>query len=206
MPKLTDLEYDTLKEIATIGAGNASGALSQMIDQKVKVEVPDLKVLSVEEVPEIMGKAEQVMTVVLLKIIGDAPGTMLLLLNPNDAARLASLLTKRKKRQAAVLDEIDRSALREVGNILAGSSLNALSGFLKMNLLQSIPDTATDMLRAVINSIVAELGEKTEDVLVLETSLTATESGVSGKLYFLFDPASTEKILAATRSKIGLQQ
>lgn len=176
-----------------------------MIHERVDVTVPDLKLVPVEKVTEIMGDPEQLMTVVFVKVVGDAPGVTLLLFVPSDAGRLASLLHKQEKNQRQFLDEMDYSALRELCNILSGASLSALANFLDMKLLQSIPYTATDMLGAVVNTIVADLGEVTEEVLILEVSFSAKESGLAGDVYFLFDPSSTEKILAATRKKIQSQ-
>src|SRR4051794_9461797 len=85
---LTDLERDMLKEVAGIGGGHAIGPLSQMIGQAVQVKVPDLQLIPVEEVSDLMGHAEQMTTVVIIKILGDANGVIVLVLGPDDAAKL----------------------------------------------------------------------------------------------------------------------
>lgn len=201
MNELKELEEDILIEIATIGSGNASMALSKMLNKKFEVKVPKLEVVPIEKISEIMGDSEQLITVVLIKIIGDVPGTMMLLFSPENAVKLAKQLTNRIKNDG-ILDEADRSALKEVGNILSGSALNALADFLGFTLVQSIPDIATDMLSAVINTIIAQLGETADKVLLLETVFQDEVDTVKGKYYLLFDPKSTQVILDGVKKKI----
>jgi len=202
MGELGEMEKDILIEIATIGSGNASMALSKMLNKKFDVKVPSLQLIPVEKISEMMGNSEKIITVVLIKIIGDVPGTMMLLFDPENAIKLAEQLTNRVKKDG-ILDEADRSALKELGNILSGSALNALADFLDFILVQSIPDIATDMLSAVINTITAELGESADKILVLETVFRDEIDTVEGKYYLLFDPKATQAILDAVKKKIS---
>jgi len=204
MPQnLTDQEKDELKEVINIGAGNASTALSQMVDKKVMIKVPRAYVDKIEKIPELLGNTEEVMTVVLLKILGEIPGIMLLMFPPQSALELAGLLTQHHKKDIKVLDEMDRSALREVGNILSGASMTALSKFLDMNILQSVPEAATDMLGSVVDSILVDIGKTSETVLVFKVNFQVEGDSIQGNLFFLFDPKSTSKILEITKQKVN---
>lgn len=203
MQNINNLEKDQLVEIINIGAGNASTALSQMIAKKIEINVPKAYIDKVEKISQFIGRSEKIMTVILLKILGDAPGTMLLIFDPKSALKLASQLTKRPKKDIQVLDEIDRSALREVGNIISGASMTALSNFLGLNILQSVPESATDMLGAVLDSILADIGQNSETVLVFEVNFSVINENINGQLFFLFDPKSTAKILEITKKKVS---
>lgn len=198
---LTESERDQLIEVVNIGAGNASTALSQLVGKKVSIEVPEAFIDKVENTFDFLGKSESIMTVVLLKILGDAPGIMLLIFPPESALALAGLLTKKRKKDIKILDEMDRSALREVGNILSGASMNALSKFLNMNIIQSVPETATDMLGSVVDSILAEIGKDSDIILIFKVNFFIGNKMVEGNLFFLFDPKSTAKILEVTKKK-----
>lgn len=196
--KLTSFEKDQLVEIINIGASNASTALSQMVGRQVRASIPEGFVDHAEKIPEFIGKSEKVVTVVLLKVLGDIFGTALLVFPSQGALKLAKLLVN-SQRKELVLDELDRSALREVGNILLGASLSALSKFLDMNILQSVPDIATDMLGSVIDSVIAEMGKASDIILGFKVQLSIEED--SGKdeiqlqLFFVFDTGTTKKIL-----------
>ena len=186
-------ELDILREIATIGAGSASRALGKVVGQVVDVQVPSVQLVPIEKVPDVMGAADQVTTVIQVKIIGDVSGVVILFLNPKDGVAL----TKDASQGQPI------SFLEEITNIIAGAALAALGNFLEMNLLQSIPGSASDMLRALINEIVTELGSEVENILILEARFVIGAAQTQGRIYFLFDSVSTEKILTAARRKIG---
>lgn len=205
--KLTSFEKDQLVEVINIGASNASNALSQMIGLQVMVNVPEGFVDRVEKIPSFIGESERVMTVVLLKVLGDISGTALLVFPPKSALKLANLLVKKHQGEDRVLDELDRSALREVGNILLGASLTALSKFLDMNILQSVPDLATDMLGSVIDSVIAEMGEASDIILGFKVNLLVEDESekdrIDLQLFFVFDPRATAKILEKAKKKLS---
>lgn len=203
LQKLTDFEKDQLIEVVNIGAGNASTALSQLAGKGVEINVPNVFIDRVEKVPQILGEPEKIMTAVLLRLLGDAPGIMLLMFPPESALNLAGLLTKSHKKNIKVLDEIDRSALREVGNILSGAGMTALSKFLDINILQSVPDAATDMLGSVVDTVLAEIGKESDVVLLFKVTFDVKGEPIKGRLFFLFDPKATTKILIAAKAKIN---
>lgn len=184
---LTDIEHDALKEVMSIGAGNASASLSKLIKQDVAFTVPNLWLIPIEEVSGLMGGIEQVMTILAIKMTDGISGIALFLLTNEDAARLAGALSSQEK----------NSVLEEIFNIIVGSSLTALANFLRLSFRQSIPASASDMLRAVINEVVAQMGEQTNKVLLLKANIKIEAIAVTGDLYFLFDPASSKKMLAS---------
>jgi chemotaxis protein CheC len=192
MQKLSTLEHDILTEVATMGFAHAAGSVTRMLKQKVSVNVPKLEIIQLEKVPGLMGEPEQTMTVVIVKIKGDAAGIIMLIMTPENAALLVSEIA------AGQAD----SALEEVVNIFSGASLGALTRFLGISLMQSIPGSATDMLRAVINEAMSGFGEKVHEVLLLTVDFTVANLNAAGKLYFIFDDTSTEKIIAACQKQI----
>jgi len=192
-PLLTPLERDMLTEVATLGASRAAGSIARIVHHNVDIDVPQITLLPLEEVPATMGEAEQDMTVVLIKIIGDATGTILMILTPENANRLVT----------AIAPGMEASALEEIANIFSGRALGALSKFLGLKLLQTIPDTATDMLRAIINEVTSELGTQEDNVLLMSVGFTVTALGVKGALYYTFDTVSTQQIILKCKQHAG---
>jgi len=192
---LSAFSRDSLKEVMNIGAGNAATALSQMTGTPVDITTPRLELLKVEDVTEFTGKPDTIMSVVLVKVLGDAPGVMMMMFPKESALKIAHLLMRQSH---TMLDEMDRTALREVGNVLAGCCLTALSNFLKLNMIQSVPNTATDMVGALLSNVLADLGQANQEVLISEVHFHIPTLDINGGLFFIFDPKSTEKILKAT--------
>ena len=205
---ISQFEKDQLIEVINIGASKAATALASMIGgKKVLIQPPEAFIDSAEKAPAFVGKLQEVETVVLLKFLGDVPGIMMLSFSPQAALKLASFLTQGHKKQLPVLDEMDRSALCEAGNVLSGSAIASLSKFLDLNILQSVPDTATDMLGSIIDAVVVEMAENSGIILAFRVKLTIIDDGkedIPGQLFFMFEPKSTDKILAALKKKFSI--
>ena len=201
--KLTELQIDALKEASTIGSGHAVTALSQLLDKKIMITVPEVKVIPVREVPEILGDPEAPVTAACLRILGDASGHILLLFPQSSALALVDLLLKQPIGSTKVLSEMGESVLKEVGNILTGSYLCALTEFLGISLLHSVPSLAFDMIGAILDSIVIEMQQGTNYALCIETEFMETNTSlVKGYFLLIPDPSSLRLILKALSTKI----
>ena len=139
---LSPMQLDALREIGNIGAGNAATALSQIINRKIDMSVPRLNILPLSEVPDVVGGADTMVAGVYLRVFGPAPSSILFLLPRDSAFSLVDMAMGRERGTTDILNAMDESALMEIGNILAGSFLNALSYFTKMTLLPSLPALA----------------------------------------------------------------
>lgn len=197
--RLDALQLDALREIGNVGAGNAATALSQLIDQKIKMSVPKVSVAPIGDVPDLVGGAETPVAGVFLRVFGEAPGSILFLMPRNSAYALVDMLMQRSDRKDYVMTEMDESALKEIGNILAGAYLNALAHFTRITLLPSIPALAIDMAGAILSLILIQLGQVGDYALVIETEFSA-ETGnddVRGHFFLIPDPGSLSIILEA---------
>jgi chemotaxis protein CheC len=195
---ITDYELDQLKESINIGASHASTALNQMIGRRVDITVPDVSVNTIEKAIEYVGQSDKVTTTILLEVLGEATGMMFFLLPGKSGNRLSHMITK-SPTQNDVLSEYDRSALREVGNILSGAFLTALSNFLGVSMLHSVSEVVTDMLGSIINSVVAQLGKTSDVALIFKVNMKIEGEDICAQLYFMADPVFTGKILELTK-------
>jgi chemotaxis protein CheC len=196
--KLSSLQLDALKEVGNVGAGNAATALSQIINRKIDMTVPKVAILPLGDVPDVVGGPEIMVAGVYLRVFGPAPSSILFLLPRESAFALVDMLMGRERGLTDHLDSMDESALLEIGNILAGAYLNALSFFTKFTLLPSIPALAMDMAGAILSVILSQLGQMGDHALVIETEFsTEGDGGVKGHFFLIPDPGSLGTILAA---------
>lgn len=196
--RLSALQLDALREIGNVGAGNAATALSQVINRKIDMSVPKVSILPLGEVPDVVGGPDVMVAGVFLRVFGPAPGSILFLL-PRDSAfyLVDTIMGRGEGNMTTTLNPMDESALMEIGNILAGAYLNALSHFTNLTLLQSIPALAVDMAGAILSIILAQLGQLGDYALVIETQFTTENDGVKGHFFLIPDPGSLQTILAA---------
>jgi chemotaxis protein CheC len=198
---LKELQLDALKEVANIGAGHAATALSQLTDRRIMINVPEIEITRLEDVPQTFGDPEAVVAAVLMHVLGDLTGRTLLLLPEENARLLCDLLLRRPAGTTETIGPLEESSLKEAGNILAGAYLNALSDFMGMMLLPSVPSLVVDLSGAVLTTAFLNFGQDRDFVFCVETNFHFTEAGraLSGYFLLLPDLASLRAIFEAIR-------
>ena len=195
--ELSSQYFDVLKEIGNIGAGNATTALAQMMGGKIDMSVPQVKLLDFKDVGDMMGGAEQIMAGIYLKVEGDIDGSIMFLLEQNSARHLVSKMMMQEETDSdEPLDEIQMSALKEVGNIIAGSYLNSLAQMTNLKMIPSVPYLAIDMAGAILSVPAIEFGVMGDSMLLIETQFF-DEIKLSGYFILLPDLEGYAKILKA---------
>jgi len=195
--ELSSQYFDVLKEIGNIGAGNATTALAQMMGGKIDMSVPQVKLLDFKDVGDMMGGAEQIMAGIYLKVEGDIDGSIMFLLEQSSARHLVSKMMMQEETDTdEPLDEIQMSALKEVGNIIAGSYLNSLAQMTNLKMIPSVPYLAIDMAGAILSVPAIEFGVMGDSMLLIETQFF-DEIKLSGYFILLPDLDGYAKILKA---------
>jgi chemotaxis protein CheC len=175
-----DVQLDALRELANIGAGNASTALSGMLGRPVDLKVPDARVVPMTQAVEELGAPESEVTGIALGVLGDMPSIVLMLLAPADAESICRLLGLEPDSEYA------ESALGEIGNVVGTSYLNALSGMTGLELEPTPPATATDMLGSLVQTVLASRAAVSDSALLLDSSMVVEGEGCS--IVFLLSP------------------
>jgi chemotaxis protein CheC len=198
---LKELQLDALREVENIGAGHAATALSQMTNRRIMISVPRISVIRLEEVAELLGDPSEVVAAILLHMLGDLTGRTLLVFPETSARRLCDLLLGRKEGTTSEFKELEKSSLKEAGNILCGAYMNALSTFMGMMLLPSVPSLVIDSASAVLTSTYLNFGTDRDYVFCVETAFdfAAEESKLRGHFLLVPDFASLRAILQAVR-------
>jgi chemotaxis protein CheC len=186
----TALQLDALRELANIGSGTASTALSTLLGRSVDISVPNAKALPFAEAVEAAGPAEQDVTGIVLGIVGDMNGTVLLLVPPADADAMCRMLGVEPD------DAVALSALGEIGNIVGTSYINALAGMTGMDLEPTPPATATDMLGALVASVLAGHAHAGDTALMLDSNLVVEGDDCSVSFLLVPDQGGVATLLA----------
>jgi chemotaxis protein CheC len=190
----TDLQLDALRELANIGSGTASTSLSGMLGRPVDISVPAAAALTFADAIDSLGSAEEEVTGVVLGVMGEMEGIVLLLMRVADAAGLCNLLGVEAD------SEMGQSALGEIGNIVGTSYINALAQMTGLEIEPSPPQAATDMLGAIVASVLAGVAGAEDVALVLDSDLEV--EGEDCSLSFLMLP--TRDGVAELLNRLGL--
>ncbi|HNV71702.1 MAG TPA: chemotaxis protein CheC [Candidatus Ozemobacteraceae bacterium] len=188
-------QLDALREIGNIGSGNAATALAQFLNRKIDMDVPQAKILPINQIPGLFGGPEARVLGIYLKVLGSITGRFMLMIPEVTAIRMLNILIPGCEiTSGQQMGDMERSCMREIGNILAGSFLNALSGLTNVPVLCSLPTLAFDMAGALLDTVVGEMIAYSDDVLMIETSFFDDNQDLRMHIFLMPDAESIQKL------------
>jgi chemotaxis protein CheC len=199
--ELNEVERDALREVANIGAGHAATALSQMTERVIMINVPEVNIRRLEEVAELLGPPDTVVAAVAMHMMGDLTGQTMVILPIGAARTLCDLLLRKTVGTTGEFGEMEESSLKETGNILTSAYLNALSDFMGMMLVPSVPGLVTDYAGAVLTTAHLNFGRERDVVFCVDTAFRVEGAPelLRGEFLLLPDTASLTAIFDAIR-------
>ncbi|WP_456475151.1 chemotaxis protein CheC [Candidatus Pyrohabitans sp.] len=199
---LTQLERDMLLEVGSMGASHAANSLADMTNTKVEIDVPALEIKPVEELLATEG-VEELVAGVYVELHGDIDGVILMLLDITSALELVAQITGMPP-ESEELSDMEVSVIQEVGNIMASHFSNALSDFLELKILPAPPALAVDMGMAILDFIMVEQAQKTDDAILFKTRFMFHQKHIAGKIFLMPEPESLDRIISLLREKVGM--
>ena len=165
--ELSSLELDTLKEIGSIGTGNAATSLSSLIGKPVRIKQPEVRIMEYNEAIEWIGGPEPITAGVLVGMGGQISGIMLSVQQLDFVNLVLESMMGKTIQDYMELGEMERSALTEVGNIMISTFINALSGLADINIDLTVPAFTVDMQGAIITVPMAEYGGQSNYIMTI---------------------------------------
>ena len=165
--ELNSWELDALKEIGSIGTGNAATALSSMIGKQVRIEVPEVRIMGYNEAIDWIGGPEEITAGVLVRISGQISGIMLSVQQLDFVNLVLGSMLNKHVEDYDGLHEMECSALIEVGNIMISTFINALSGLSGISIELTVPAFTVDMQGAIMTVPMAEYGGQSDYIMTI---------------------------------------
>ena len=165
--ELNVLELDTVREIGSIGTGNAATALSSMLGCEVRIDVPEVRIMGYNEAIDWIGGPEVITAGVVVRMGGEVNGIMLSVQQIEFVNLVLGHMVGREIEDYSQLTELDRSALVEVGNIMISTFINALSGLADLTIQVTVPAFAVDMQGAILTVPMAEFGGQSDYIMTI---------------------------------------
>ena len=199
---LDSAQMDSLQELANIGAAHSATTLSQMVNSQIDMSVPEINVVDISQVGEFLG--DEMTTMVIFELQGDVPhGGYLVLHFPRESAiRTANILLGGSQNLDHPLNEMDQSAILEVGNIMISAFLTASSDLLGFMMLPSPPHLIVDMAHAAITSLIAQMTVEVDDVILFRIKLNAPDQNISGNILIFLEVSMLQKVADRLRELV----
>ena len=191
---VNSMYFDVLKEIGNIGAGNATTAIANMLGLKIDMKVPNVALLTFQELTTAICPEEEVVVAIFLEVTEDIDGSMMFIMQRESARYLVNILMMKQGEESLEFDEMEQSALKEIGNIIAGSYLNALSTLTNLKIAPSIPYLSIDMAASILSVPAIMFGKYGDNALMISTEF-GDDVKIDGHFILLPEPDSYDQIL-----------
>lgn len=191
------MHRDVLKEISNIGAGNAATAFASMVGNRIDMKVPNISLVALSDVPELIGGAETPVVAVYFRVEGELASSLLFVLKVRGAGKLLHLFLGTKVKVDHQMNLLEQSTLGEIGNILSSSYLGALSSFTGLSFSLSTPALAMDMAGAIINIALLPISEIANEAFIVENVFYDGDNEVYSHFFLLPDPQTFSAVFSA---------
>ncbi len=192
--RLSEVQADAIQELGNIGAAHAATTLSQMLGSTIEMSVPAIRVVDLSQLGDYMGEESAAM--VVFELQGDIPhgGYILFYITRESAVRLTNTMLGSTEMNRP-FTEMDESALLEVGNIMVSAFLDATAELLGFVMLPSPPSLTIDMAHAAMQSLIAQMQEETNEVLLFSTELVCEEYRIDSDIIMMPEISTLVKMV-----------
>lgn len=198
--ELQDMHLDVLKEIGNIGSGNAASALSTMLNCETDISVPDVKLLNFDDAVNFLGGPENVAIGMLVNLTGDITGMMLYVLQHSCASQMTSAIFGSEISDLINMNEMERSFIGEVGNIMSASYINAIASLTGLTIDISVPQMSVDMVGAILSVPAIQFAQIGDKVLFIDDSFVIGGCEVKSNMILVPEMSSLELLF----NKLGV--
>ena len=188
--EMNALELDILKEIGSIGGGNAATALSSMLSAKVNMTLPRAEILEFNEAIEKMGDPENVVAAIFVEMSGEIQGIMLFILPQEFSDDILFRMLGKTRVELLELEEIDASVLTEIGNIVISSYVTALSSLTNVEVELSVPQFTVNMLGGILSVPIAMMGQHSDRIMMVTGEFRIDDKALNSGMLLLPDVES----------------
>jgi chemotaxis protein CheC len=194
---LNDQEKDALKEVGNMGIGHAATALAKMINKKIDISLPNIRIIRADQAFE---KYEKDIIASEMEVTGDLTGTSIMVFPKETGLKLVDKLYFRNPGETKEMDEDAKSAFNETANVIGGAYLNSLAKFLSISLFPKPPlfynGTIQDLKQNIANTDVF-------NIVSIETDLKTDDENINGSFLLIFDQASLLGLVEKLKKAIG---
>ncbi len=196
LDNVNEMYLDVFKEIGNIGSGNATTAIANMINATIDMKVPKVELMEASKLGGAICPEEETIVGIFLEVTKDITGSMMFLLRMDAARYLVNKLLGMDKENDQTFDEMELSVLKEIGNIIAGSYLSAISNMTNLVIAPSVPYISVDMAAAILSVPAIEFGQYGDNALLIETEF-GDDVMVNGYFILMPEQDSYVKILSS---------
>jgi len=190
---LSEMQIEAMKEVGNIGAGHAATALSEMLNEPVQIGTPTVEILPFADLASRVSRTGRVVSVVHFHVFGDAPAQIVVLFDETQARSFVDIFMGQCGDEV-ISPQIVESTIKEVGNIIGGAYLSALSSLTGVTLIASVPTVSTGTAQSAFLALMDVPPD--QDVFYVQTGFEKDRPVISGEFILIPEAASIAPLLS----------
>lgn len=183
---------DALTEIINVGVGRAAASLNEMLESHVRLQVPDVRVISQQEIDAIDSFVKEDVSAVKLDFEGFLSGMSSLVFSMESASKLVAILTG-EELGSPDLDPLKTETLNEVGNIVLNCVMGSVGNMLEKNLFYSLPSYMED----TVSNLIRQNIETSGAIVIARAIFNVERHDIEGNIILVFELSSFDSLLSA---------
>lgn len=197
---LNNIEIDALNEVANIGIGSASIALSNIFRKKVSVNLPNLKVAHPSDIAKYICKEKEMIVGMYSKLKEGLDGDLMMLIPIKSALDITSFFSK-KKTGNMNLSNKDEFIIKKIVMAIYISYLSSLAKFFEKKIIFDPPNLICALPESILNFTMMRLGN-IQTILIIKLEFDIENTNIKGDFTLLFTIDSSTPLVTLIRSKI----
>lgn len=198
---MNELQFDVMREIGNIGAGNACTALSVLLGTTIDMSVPSIKLLGFDDTSNYLGGPDTEVLGVKIDVTDDLEGMMFHIVNKRFAERLINTFYEKKLDSFASIDEMDSSVISEMANITSGAYANSIATLTGLVVNIGTPNQQANKVRDILRIPLEAFAKTGDKILVVDEQFIIDEEQITSHMILVLENDSLKKLF----EKLGVQ-
>lgn len=186
-----------MRVVAARGFSNSAQGLSKMIGQELTVYSPDVDLVPLAEIPDILGGPENDAVGVYLRVDGELTGQIMMVISYNQALEFCDMVLDVPSGTTTEFGRMERSALSEIGNLTGTFFLNAIYEITGLTSYPSPPAVMVDMVGSILDVVIATMGTISDQIMMFKAAFQIGERKIQADFWIIPDPITLDKLTVA---------
>jgi chemotaxis protein CheC len=200
MSPMSEPILDGIKELVNIGIGRAAGSLNTLTGHHVVLSIPEITFLRIKELETQLLYQDSSYSAINQDYSGAFLGTTILIF-PQKSADCLFLHLTGEERKNQENDELWRTTLLEVGNIIVNAIMGSIANILEEKLEYQLPQYRENSLEDLLNNT---RFADSKCIIVAHAKFSVDEQDIQGKILLLLADQSIDVLTASINEKMGL--
>ncbi len=168
-----------------------------MMNSKVDMVTPVVRILDISEADNALGGPETLAVAILAELYGDIHGIMMFVISQGFTKALLKSLLNEEHSDCRRLSDMEKSALSEIGNIMISSYANSIATLSKLNIQISVPAVTSDMVGALLTVPAAEMGSVSDKIIFIQDDFITLNKTISADMLLIPDIDSLNTLMGS---------